>query len=120
MAVQAALVNDLNHVPMKMTAGAALVPGEVIPSGPAGILGVYAGIDDAANGDTIAAHIAGVFSLNAKSADTGSAGTDWYWDDTNNEATTTSSGNTFSGEGTGTKASGDTTVELLMNQPALP
>ncbi len=57
----------------------------------------------------------GVFDITALSTDTGSAGTIWYWDDTNKRVTTTSSGNLKIGVGTGTKSSGETTARVRLN-----
>ncbi len=71
--------------------------------------------NDVANGATGEFAVCGVYDLTALGTDTGSAGTIWYWDNTNKRLTTTSSGNTKVGVGVNTKANGDTTARVRLN-----
>lgn len=72
-------------------------------------------VKDLANGASGEFRVSGVFDITALSTDTGSAGTVWYWDNTNKRLTTTSAGNTKVGVGLGTKSSGDTTARVRLN-----
>lgn len=72
-------------------------------------------VKDLASGASGEFQVEGVFDLTALSTDTGSAGTIWYWDNTNKRVTTTSTSNLKIGVGTGTKASGDTTARVRLN-----
>lgn len=70
---------------------------------------------DVANGATGEFVTCGVFDLTALSTDTGSAGTIWYWDNTNKRVTTTLTSNTKIGVGVNTKANGETTARIRLN-----
>lgn len=72
-------------------------------------------VNDVANGATGEFAICGVFDITALSTDTGSAGTIWYWDDTNKRVTTTLTSNLKIGVGVNTKANGDTTARVRLN-----
>jgi predicted RecA/RadA family phage recombinase len=71
--------------------------------------------NDIANAASGEVKTRGVFDITALGTDTGSAGTIWYWDNTNKRVTTTSAGNTKIGVGTGTKANGETTARVRLN-----
>lgn len=71
--------------------------------------------NDIANAASGEVKTRGVFDITALSTDTGSAGTLWYWDNTNKRVTTTSSGNTKVGVGVSTKSSGDTTARVRLH-----
>lgn len=57
----------------------------------------------------------GVFRLTALSTDTFAVGAKVYWDNTNKRCTSTASGNTLIGAATAVKASGATTVDVLLD-----
>lgn len=57
----------------------------------------------------------GVFIITALSTDTFSVGAKVYWDNTNKRCTSTASGNTLIGAATAVKASGATTVTVLLD-----
>jgi predicted RecA/RadA family phage recombinase len=74
-------------------AGSALASGRmVVIGGKVGVLGA-----DAANGETVAAHVEGVFDYKKKAGDTFAQGALAYYDATNDYLTSTSSGNTLAG-----------------------
>jgi len=109
---EAVTVNDPNEI--HVLAAEALSAGQVVPLSTTRV-GVYSNIVSAAVGEKVTLRTAGVFELTALSTDTGSQDTLWYWDNTNNRATTTSSGNIRAGRGVGTKLSGETVVKLDLN-----
>lgn len=57
----------------------------------------------------------GVFDIKALGTDTGTAGTIWYWDNTNKRVTTTSTANLKIGVGCNTKSNGETTARVRLN-----
>lgn len=71
--------------------------------------------NDAGNGAAVELKTTGVFDISALSTDTGNAGARLYWDNANRRLTTTSSGNSFVGVLTATKANGDTTARIRLN-----
>ncbi len=96
----------LNYTP----SGSSVVSGAVV------VMGNIAGIalTDIADGATGAVQISGVFSL-PKASGAITLGAKLYWDSTNSNLTTTASGNTIIGVAASAQASGDTTVNLLLN-----
>lgn len=72
-------------------------------------------LSDVANGAVGEWATGGVWDLTALSTDTGSAGTIWYWDDTNKRVTTTLTSNLKIGVGVNTKSNGDTTARVRLN-----
>jgi predicted RecA/RadA family phage recombinase len=69
----------------------------------------------AASGATVEGVREGVFSVTALSTDTFTVGAKVYWDNTNKRCTSTASGNTLIGVATVVKASGATTVTVLLD-----
>jgi predicted RecA/RadA family phage recombinase len=70
---------------------------------------------NAALGETLAGCTRGVFSLAAKSTDTGAVGTKVYWDNTEREITTTSTDNTLVGALTAAKTAGQLVAYVRLN-----
>lgn len=70
---------------------------------------------DIANGAIGEWNTKGVYDITALGTDTGSAGTIWYWDNTNKRVTTTSAGNTKIGVTISAKVNGDTTARIRLN-----
>lgn len=98
---------------VRFTATAAANGGDVIAA-PDGRLGVVAGLKSVAIGDEVALHLKGEFDFKAKAADTFAAGATGYWDATNKEITSTSSGNTDLVVVVVAKAANETTVRAVM------
>ena len=92
------------------TAGAATVSGQFVLVGAIGGIAIA----DIANGATGAVQIEGVFSV-PKASGAVTQGAKLYWDATNSVLTTTSSGNTIVGVAAAAAASGDATVQILLN-----
>lgn len=96
-------------------APAAVLPGDVVAR-PDGSFGIYDGLTGAASGARIEADPikpCTVVEFNAKSTDTWSAAASVYWDATNKELTSTSSGNTLVGKATTAKTSGQLTALVV-------
>ena len=91
--------------------GTALEAGEVV------VIGALVGVCgcDIAPGETGSAHIEGVFAMPLKASTAISLGAAVYWDATNKEITTTTSGNTLAGHAVKAAASGDATVLVKIN-----
>lgn len=70
---------------------------------------------DAANGASVEIVPEGVFDITALTADTGTAGTKMYWDDTNRRLTTTATSNTLVGVLTLDKGGSDTTARVYLD-----
>lgn len=68
-----------------------------------------------ATGKTYKAQATGRYQVTAKSTDTWSAGALVYWDATNHELTSTSSGNSVAGRADVAKTSGQTSNIILLN-----
>ena len=68
-----------------------------------------------ASGDTGGLIVTGVFEMPKASATAITAGAEVYWDDTNKNITTTSSGNTKAGFAVAAAASADATVLVKIN-----
>lgn len=68
----------------------------------------------AANAAEVVIKTAGVFDLAAKTTDTCSVGAKLYWDNTNKELTTTSSGNLACAIALVAKVNPDTTARVLL------
>lgn len=92
------------------TAGATITSGQFVLVGAIGGIAIA----DIANGDTGALQIEGVFSV-PKAAGAVTQGAKLYWDATNSVLTTTSSGNTIVGVAAAAAASGDASVQILLN-----
>lgn len=96
------------------TPSGGLASGDVVFDGMdrAGIITAQSGF---AEGQKYAAQTCGRVDVPAKSTDTFSAGDLGYWDATNNELTSTSSGNKVMGKVDVDKASGETRAIVLLN-----
>jgi len=68
----------------------------------------------AASGADVVIKTNGVFDVKAKSTDTPAIGAKLYWDNTNKEITTTATSNLLCGIALVAKASGDTTVRMIL------
>lgn len=100
---------------LPFVAGAAYVPGEVIAR-PDGTLAVHDGLVACDSGDLISPEPVlptKIIEVDCGSSTTFSAGATVYWDDTNNVATATSSGNTKIGIAARAKTSGQ--LKVLVN-----
>ena len=104
-----------SHGPQTMidyTPGSAVAAGEVVVNND--LVGVaLLAIAASALG---ALCVSGVFIFAKKSTDTFAIGTKVYWDDTNNEATTTSTDNTYLGKSVEAAGSGVTSAKVLLEQ----
>ena len=91
--------------------------GAAITSGSAFVMGarVAVALTDIAVGESGTVAARGVFTLAKLGTDVVAQGALLYWDATNKRLTTTSSGNTLVGAATGTKASGEATVSVLLD-----
>lgn len=58
----------------------------------------------------------GVWDLTALNTDTATVGTKVYWDNTNRRCTVTAAGNTLIGVTTASKANGDLTIRVKLNE----
>lgn len=113
MALKATIVYADGCYPF--AAPAAVVPGDVVAR-PDGSFGIYDGLTGAASAALISAEPiipCRVVEFAAKTTDTWSAGATVYWDATNKELTSTSSGNTAIGKSIKAKTSGQTTAQLV-------
>ncbi len=77
------------------------------------IFGIAAG--DALSGAAVEASVVGVFDLKKTSAQAWTQGAAIYWDDTNKEATTTSSGNTKVGVAVAGASNPSATGQVRLN-----
>ncbi len=93
------------------------VAGANIASGDGLVIGAWVGVAlaDIANGAVGPVQIEGVFTLKKKSTDTFAAGAIAYWDATNKEITSTSSGNTAAGHAFNAAGSGATVIDIKLN-----
>jgi predicted RecA/RadA family phage recombinase len=98
------------------TAAANLVSGDVVV-GPCGRVGVITALTGYKTGQQYRATASGRFRVTCLSTDTftATARPIVYWDAANQRATSTSSGNTPMGRPATAKTSGETTVDLLLN-----
>lgn len=71
-------------------------------------------VNDAADGATVEADVVGVFDLKKTSAQAWTVGAKIYWDNTNKECTTTSSGNTLIGVATAAAANPSATGRVRL------
>lgn len=96
---------------MRYTAGADITSGDVV------VVGSRIGIAtaDIANGAVGELAMEGVFELAKKSADTFTQGAVVYWDNTNDELTTTSTDNTLAGYVTEAAASSVVLAKIKIN-----
>lgn len=97
---------------LTLTAASALSSGD--PQLTGNIFGVA--LTDIANGDVGPFAVEGVVDLTKHAGDTPAQGALCYWDDTNKEVTTTSSGNTLIGVATKAALAGDATVRVRLNE----
>jgi predicted RecA/RadA family phage recombinase len=95
---------------LNYTAGANIKSGDFVLIGALGAIAKT----DIANGKTGSVHICGVFSV-PKASGAITQGAKLYWSATNNNLTTTASGNTFVGLAAEAAASGDASVKILLN-----
>jgi predicted RecA/RadA family phage recombinase len=94
------------------TLGADAVVGEVLDIGN----GIGVAGTSGSNGDTIAVLVSGIYEMTAKTADTVEVGTLLFWDDSESELTTTSTGNIFAGTARSAKAGAAAgTVQIDIN-----
>lgn len=98
----------------KNETGGALVQGDVIVKTDS----VRILMEDLANNATGPCWARGVHTLASKSADTWNDGQNIYWDDTADNLTNTSSGNTFAGSAVGDKAALETSNKVLLQAGA--
>lgn len=103
-------------------------PGKTIPHTPSGALSsgdvvvtvdlIGVAVNDIAASALGALYVEGIFTLPKESGSSTAipAGTIVYWDNTNDRATATSSGNKRIGKVITAAVDGDTTVEVLMQQ----
>ncbi len=96
------------------TAAADLVSGDVVFDGMLRA-GVVTGLTGVKTGKRYSATAKGRFRVKAKSTDTFALDALVYWDATNKEATSTTSGNKVMGRADVAKTSGQTTVDILLN-----
>ena len=94
------------------TAGATIASGAGLLLGTDGLFGVNA--YDVVSGDSGEAQIEGVFSLPKKTTDTPAAFSPAYWDDSEDEVTTTSTDNTLIGFFTAAYGSGTTSANVRL------
>lgn len=97
----------MNTAPADLNAGEVRVVGNRI--------GVVYDPDGVDTGDPYTLIAAGIFTMAAKSADSWSDGDLLYWDDTNNELTTTAGSNTPAGLAVWDKAASATTARCDIN-----
>jgi predicted RecA/RadA family phage recombinase len=96
------------------TAAADLPSGSIVFDA-MGRAGVVAGLAGVKTGQRYSATAEGRFRVKCKSSDTFSAGALVYWDESESEATSTSSGNLVIGRADAAKTSGQLTVDVLLN-----
>jgi len=98
------------------TAAADLLCGDIVfdAQDRAGVITAQAGV---LSGKTYKAQATGRYTVTAKSSDTWSAGALVYWDATNKELTSTSSGNKVAGRADVAKTGGQLTNIILLNAP---
>lgn len=101
---------------LEFTASAAISSGDGVLIG--AIFGVAAG--DVANGEVGVANLTGTYNLNKTGTQAWTVGARVYWDDTNNECTTTATGNTLIGVAAAAVAggAGDTLGDVRLNGSA--
>jgi len=89
-----------------------------ITSGTAVLVGTKIGVAvaDIANGATGILMMDGVFELPKASSDTVAQGAALYWDNSNKQLTTSSSGNTYAGYAVEAAANGTTKVKIRINR----
>lgn len=103
-----------DHGTVKMTSAPAdLSAGEVRVIG--NRIGIVYDPDGVDSGDNYTLIVSGVCSLAAKSTDTWSDGDMLYWDDTNNELTSTAGSNTPAGLAVWDKSASTTTARVDIN-----
>ncbi len=96
---------------LKHTAGADISSGDLV------VMNTIAGVavTDIANGEVGSVQISGIFTL-AKATGAISQGAKVYWNSSNSNVTTTASGNTLIGVAAAGAASGDATIDVLLNK----
>lgn len=96
---------------LKHTAGADISSGDLV------VMNTIAGVavTDIANGEVGSVQISGIFTL-AKASGAVNQGAKVYWNSSNSNVTTTVSGNTLIGVAAAGAASGDATIDVLLNK----
>lgn len=95
-----------------ITAAAAIASGEVV------VVGSLAGVavTSCESGEKVAICVNGVFNV-PKGSSAFVAGAKVYYDETNDQTTSTATGNTFLGYATDAVVAGDTSVNVLLARP---
>ncbi len=105
---QATFVQDGRFI--DYTLSGTIAKGDIIISGVRAFVANQAGV----SGDVISLDTEGVYDITKKAGDTPGVGALVYWDDTNNEATTTASTHKLLGHATVAALSGDATVRVKL------
>lgn len=95
--MEATLIQESGVGTVQFAASADVVAGEILTT-PDGRAGVVAGISGSASGEQVATHMGGVFQVPIKSADVVAIADTLYWDDSEGEATKTSTDNLLLGK----------------------
>lgn len=102
---------------VKVTAGGAVSPGDIINSCPGGRpIGVYIGAEAKAAGDLVPYEVAGEFEMPVASALDVSAGDSLFWDVADGELNDDETNNIYAGQALNDAGTGVTKVRVFINE----